>query len=95
MCKVSTEAVGSVPAATLYRWGDRSEGNRGRKEEEEENRVEGEGGMNLMGERGRLGPVPSGRYVNPCDAAILPQRALLLDNIRGAINRPLICERES
>ena len=45
----------------------------------ESERVEGEGGMNLMGERerengrrGRLGSVPSGRCVNPCDAAILP-----------------------
>lgn len=71
----------------------------------ESKRVEGEGGMNLMGERerergrgrevGRLGSVPSGRCVNPCDAAILLKRGLLLDNIRGSINRPLICERES
>lgn len=62
----------------------------------ESKRVEGEGGMNLMGEKGgRLGLVPSGWCVNPCDAAIFQQRALLLDNIRGSINRPLICERDS
>lgn len=33
--------------------------------------------------------------VNPCDAAILPYRALLLDNIRGSINRPLICKERA
>lgn len=34
MCKVSTEAVGSVPGATLYRWRADEGGEGGRKEEE-------------------------------------------------------------
>lgn len=53
-----------------------------------EGRAKKKGGKNL-------GFVPSGRCVNPCDAAILRQRALLLDNIRGPINRLLICKSES
>lgn len=31
MCKVSTEALGSVPAATLYRWGGGEGGEQGQK----------------------------------------------------------------
>lgn len=56
--------------------------------------VEGEGGMNSMGERGRLGSMPSGWCVNLGDAAIFQHSALPLDNVKGSINRPLICERE-
>lgn len=41
------------------------------------------GGGSRGGEGGRLGSLPSGRCVNPCDAAILTYGGLSLDNTRG------------
>lgn len=90
VCKVSTEAVGFMAAATLYRWGER-EGNGAERRRRTEGR-DGRGKQKSRGrgwdepdgsEGGRLGSVPSGRCASPCDAAILPHRVLLLDNIRG------------
>lgn len=68
------------------RGGERGEGERGQKGGGEQwdgmggesKRVEERGWDELDGEErergkgGRLGSVPSGRCVNPCDAAILP-----------------------